>query len=131
MSEPDGIQNALDDMEFEVIDNGALELPTSVPALFSFKTEAELNPDGFEDAIEEYDFTNLDTFTTKNDSGFYYKTKVLTDHYKDCVVKVWAEDVRIFPKDNELDTYELSRIVHAIEDAFGAELVNVPREDVD
>lgn len=131
MSDPIDTKNALDQMAYEVVDNGALDLPTAVPALFAFTDTAELTPGALEDALDEYGFSTLDTFSTTSDSGFYYKTRVMTDHYKDCVVKVWEDDVRIYPRDKELDTYELSRIIHAVEDAFNAEMENVEREDDD
>lgn len=127
MSERRDIRAVREQMEFEVVDNGVIELPTSTPGVLEFDSPAELNPDAFESALDEHDFVALDTFVESSDDGFYYKTKILTDHCKDCVVKVWEHQVCIFPKEELLDTYELSRVIHAIEDAFGAGLSH-PKE---
>lgn len=122
MSEKEDIDAALEEMSFYMIDNGCMELPVSAPGAFSSSVGGELSPDEFDEELDAHDFVTLDTFTQESDEGFYYKTKVMTDHYKDCVVKVWQNEVRIFPREEILDTYELARIVHAVEDAFGMEL---------
>jgi hypothetical protein len=44
-------------------------------------------------------------------------------------VKIWQEKANLFPKEELPDTYEVSRIIHAIEDAFEAELEHLPENE--
>ena len=84
---------------------------------------ATYNPDAFEGAVDEYDFGLVGENTKQKDDGsFYYHVDVVTDHYKRVAVKVWMDSANIYPKEELVDTYEMSRIVHAIEDAFESEL---------
>lgn len=118
----------MDQMGFELVDNGVLELPCSTPAVFKFVDEPELNSERFTEAIETNDFSISEELIREKDGEFYFKAKVMTDHYKDCIVKVWTDKARVYPREDDLDTYEFSRIVHAIEDSFGAELTHEPTE---
>jgi len=123
MSDREKIKAGMDQMGFEMLDNGVMELPSSKPAMYAFVEPATYDAEAFKAEIKDHDFNITGDVTTENDSGeFYYFVEVLTDHYKTVKVKIWPEKVRIFPKENGIDTYEFSRIVHAIEDAFQAEL---------
>ena len=122
------VKHGLGQMKFEMVNNGVMDLPTSTPALYQFTSEATLSEESFEKELDDYDFVTLDTYTTENENGFYYKTKVLTDHSKDCIVKVWNDEARIFPRGQCLDRYELARILHALEAAFDATLEGVDHD---
>lgn len=122
MSDRIDIQAAKDQMGFEMVDTQGLDMPVSTPATFRFIEPAELVRGEFVKAMEEHEFATIDTFHKQSDDGFYYKADVLTDHYKKCTVKVWEEKANIHPQENGIDTYELSRIIHGIEAAFGSEL---------
>lgn len=127
MSDPDDIQAGLDQMNFEMVDNGVIEIPSSRPASFAFTTEPTLDVDAIEPAFAEYDFGTMDmTHDTRENGDFYCYFDVVTDHYKRLSVKIWREKCRIYPHENRVDTYELTRIVHAIEAALGAELEHSP-----
>jgi len=129
MSEPTDIESGLEQMSYEIVDNGALELPVSTPCAFEFLSDTEPDIDVFKETMKSHDFGLRESqLRTSNDGDFYYKAKVMTDHYKDCVVKVWKDTVRIYPREYQLDTYELSRIVHGIEDAFGSKLTQTEIE---
>ena len=124
MSERKDIEDGLAQMKFEIADDGAIKLPLSTPATYEFENEATLDEAAFEAAIDDYGFSVFDTIVRENENGFYYKTDLMTDHYKRIVVKVWKETANIYPKEKQTDHYELARIVHAIEDAFDAELTH-------
>lgn len=110
-------------MDYELVDNGVLELPASTPATYEFVEPATYNPDAFEEAVDEYGFGLIDENSTQKDDGsFYYNVDVVTDHYKKVAVKVWRDSANIYPKEELVDTYEFSRIVHSIENAFESEL---------
>ena len=123
MMDTEQITAGMDQMDFAIIDNGVLELPSSTPATYTFTSEPTYNPDGFTEAIENKDFGVIDVNTEQKDSGeFYYYADVITDHAKKLHVKVWQNRANVYPKEERIDTYEFSRVVHAIEDAFDSEL---------
>jgi hypothetical protein len=123
MSDKDKLTAGMEQMGFKMVDNGVLELPTSTPATYEFTEPASYNPEAFAEAVEEYDFGLVGENTKeKEDGSFYYYVDVVTDHYKKVAVKVWKDSANIYPKEELVDTYEFSRIVHAIEDAFQAQL---------
>lgn len=123
----DRVDAALAQMGFEMVDNGVLELPSSTPATFRFDGQTELDVDAFEDALDERDFGMLSPSTGEKDDGsFYCYADVVTDHYKRVAVKVWNDTAAIYPKEELVDTFEVSRIIHAIEEGFGAELRHDP-----
>jgi hypothetical protein len=125
------IEAGLDQMGFEMVDNGIMQLPASSPATYNFVGKAEYNPDAFEEALEDKGFSHLTANTdTREDGEFYYYVDVVTDHYKKVKVKVWADSACIFPKEEQPDTFEFARIVRAIEDAFG-ELEHDPQTEND
>ena len=123
MTDTDKIEAGLAQMGYELVDNGHLELPMSTPATYVFTEAATYNPGAFAEAIEEYDFGIVGITTEQNDDGkFYYYADVVTDHYKKVAVKVWRDSANLFPKEDYVDTYEISRIIHAIENAFESDL---------
>jgi len=117
------VEHGQDQMMFETVDNGVIELPCSTPAVYEFKTEATTSFKTLERALAEHGFTAMDEMCTSNDDGFYFKCDILTDHCKRATLKAWSDECRIFPNGELLDRFELSRILHAIEEAFGSELV--------
>jgi len=120
------IQAGLDQMDFEIVDDGHLKLPASTPARYVFASETELDPEAVELELDDYDFSILTPNHQWDDDGsFYYYVDVVTDHYKKIHVKVWQDRANLYPKEELVDTYEVSRIIHAIENAFGTELVHI------
>lgn len=114
------IQAGMDQMAYELVDNGVLELPSSTPATYEFVEPAEYNPEGFEEALDEHDFSVFTATTEEREDGeFYYYVDVMTDHYKKVHVRVWRETACVYPKEELVDKYEFARIVGAIESAFG------------
>lgn len=119
MNEAD-IQAGLDQMNYEQVDNGVIEIPSSKPARYGFVEPATYDPEAFKEACEEYGFSVFTATTEqRGDGDFYYYVGVLTDHYKKVHVRVWRETACIFPKEKLVDTYEFARIVRSIESAFG------------
>ena len=130
MSEKADIEDGMDEMDFSMVDNGIMELPCSKPAAFSFTGDPTLNIDALEDEIEGYDFGLMRSdHDERADGQFYCHLMVVTDHYKKIKVKAWNDCVRIYPREDTPDTYEFARIIHAIEDAFGAKLEHDPIEE--
>jgi len=112
-------------MGFEIVDNGVLELPSATPATYVFTEAPTYRPDGFDAAIQDKAFGVIDVNTKQKESGeFYYYADVVTDHAKKLAVKVWTDSANIYPKEERIDTYEFSRVLHAIEDGFEAELAH-------
>jgi len=126
MSDRIDLEAAQAQMGFELVDSGPIEVPCSTPATFAFTEPAEHTTEAFFEAMDEHDFAVIDTFHSESEDGFYYKADVLTDHYKKCTVKVWEDRANIYPQEEGFDTYEVSRIIHGIEDAFGSELEHEP-----
>lgn len=127
MSEPDGIQAGLDQMHYELLDSGGLTMPVSEPATYEFDERATLNIDAFESKVDDYGFMLLDSYSQEKDSeDFYYTTSLLTDHFKEAKLKVFSDRAFVYPQENGIDTYEMSRIVHSIEDGFNASLTHDP-----
>ena len=125
----DQLEAAINEMGFEMVDNGVMELPVSKPAAFSFEEPAELNIDAIESKMGEHGFTVFDINTEQKDTGeFYAHFHILTDHYKKCSVKMWQGDMRVYPREDGLDTYEFSRIVKGIEETSGTAMVHDPIE---
>ncbi len=130
MSTKDEIKDAMSEMDFEVVDNGVLEIPSSKPAVFAVEGDADPDIDALEDELKKRDFGAIQKRSkTREDGRFYCHFHVVTDHYKRVRVKTWNDSVRIFPDDELPDTYEFVRIVHAIEDAFGCELRHAPENE--
>jgi len=130
MTERAKIQSGLDQMDFEMVDNGVLELPTSTPATYEFIEPAKYDPEGFGEAIAEHNFTLMTANTKEREDGeFYYYVDVLTDHYKKVHVRVWANTACVFPKEELPDRYEFARIVKAIEASFGELDHYIPERD--
>lgn len=89
------ISSGMEQMGFEMLDNGVLELPTSTPATYRFVEKATYNPSAFADEIKEYGFGLVGADFEQQDSGeFYYYVDVVTDHYKKVAVKC-GKTVRI------------------------------------
>jgi len=123
MSDNAKINAGMNQMGFEVVEHGRIELPSSTPATYEFTGKTTYQPDAFEDALDEHDFGVVGVNTKQKDNGdFYYYADVVTDHYKKVAVKVWKESANLYPKENSVDTFEFSRILHAIEDAFESNL---------
>jgi len=116
------IEAGIQQMDFSMVDNGIVDLPTSTPATYTFKSPAEYDPDGFADEIESHDFGVMGITTEECTIGWYYYADVVTDHCKRVAVKVWPRTANIYPKEDLVDTYEFSRILHSIEDGFNGEL---------
>ncbi len=130
MSSKEELKEAMSEMDFEIVDNGALKLPTSKPAVFSIDGDAEPDIDVLEDELDKRDFGAIQKQSkTREDGRFYCHFHVVTDHYKRVRVKTWNDSVRIFPDDELPDTYEFVRIVNSIEDAFGCELRYDPENE--
>jgi len=122
-SDNEKIKAGMEQMNFEMVDNGVMKLPTSKPATYTFSGETTYRPDVFADAIDEHEFSLIGVNTKQKNNGvFYYYADVVTDHYKKVAVKVWNNNANLYPKEKTVDTYELSRILHAIENAFKSEL---------
>lgn len=123
------IQSGIGQMDYDVVDNGSIELPVSTPATYEFVEPASYDPDAFESALDEHDFI-LFTPNTKlrEDGEFYYYADLMTDHYKKVQVRIWKDSACVFPKDELPDKFEFARIVQAIETAFG-DLKHDPREN--
>lgn len=123
MTDTEKIEAGMAQMGFEMVDNGNIEIPSSKPAMYAFTEPATYDPESFKEEIEQHDFGITGEVTTEKDSGeFYYFVEVVTDHYKSIKVKIWPDQVRLFPKEEGIDTYEFSRLIHAIEDGFGSDL---------
>lgn len=123
MTDNEKIEAGLEQMGFELVDHGVLELPSSTPATYAFTGETTYGPDAFAEALDKHGFSVVGVNTEQKDNGdFYYYADVVTDHYKKIAVKVWRESANLYPKKEHVDTYEVSRILHAIEDAFESEL---------
>lgn len=130
MSSRDDIQGGLEEMDYEIVDNGVLQIPSSKPAAFAFSGEATPDEESLEHEIDEYDFgLMMNRCETRDDGQFYCHFDVVTDHYKRVKVKTWNDKIRVFPDEQLPDTYEFVRIIHAIEAAFGADLEHDPIED--
>jgi len=112
----------LNEMQFEIIDNGVLELPSSTPAVLEWETKPEVDIDRFESNLEEHGHAPHSTLKETDGDEFYYKTKILTDHAKDVILKADANTVRLFHKGENVDVYEISRIINSLEKAFDADL---------
>lgn len=123
------IQAGLDQMDFRVIDNGTLELPSSTPATYKFTEPTTYNPEQFAEQIDGYGFSTVGMTTNTKDSDWYYYTDVLTDHCKTVHVKIWTDKANVYPKEDGIDTWEFSRILSAIEEAFGSELQHTPDDE--
>lgn len=117
------VEKGLEQMGYEVVDNGVMNLPCSTPAVYEFATPSELDGDTFEENITAHDFTIYDTFSREQGDQYLYSASVVTDHYKKVNLRTSHESLRVFPDEQPPDRYELSRILHAVEDAFGSDLV--------
>jgi len=123
MTDTDKIKAGLAQMDFEMVDNGVFEMPASTPATYNFTEPATFDPNAFEAEIDDRGFSYIGKHSTEKDDGsFYYTVDVVTDHYKKVAVKVWRDTANLYPKEELVDTYEVSRIVHAIEEGFQSEL---------
>jgi hypothetical protein len=122
------IEGGLEEMNFTMVDNGIMELPSSKPATYEFVEESEYAPEQFEAEIEDVGFSIFTASTEQREDGaFYYYVDVLTDHAKRVKIRVWNDTVRIYPREEPPDTWEFSRIVQAVETAFG-ELQHAPEK---
>jgi len=123
MSSKTDIESGLTQMNFEIVDNGVLKLPSSKPATYTFVGEPTPDINLLEKELDSHDFglwsTNCET---KNDGRFYCHFELVTDHYKRVKVKTWNDRVCIFPREELPDRFEFSRIVHTIENAFDSEI---------
>jgi len=119
----------MDEMDYEIVDNGVLELPSSIPAAYRFDGEATPDVEALEKQLDEHGFALMHPNSeTRDDGDFYCHFEVVTDHYKRVEVKSWNDTLRMFPREELPDTYEFARILHAIEEAFGAGLEHDPIE---
>jgi hypothetical protein len=64
MSENEYIKAGMAQMDYELVDNGVLELPVATPATYEFQKPATYNPDAFECEIKSYDFGLVSIKTT-------------------------------------------------------------------
>lgn len=127
MSTKTDIQGGLDEMDYRIVDNGFIEMPSSKPAVFRFASDARPDMDALEEALAEHDFGLMkERSDVRDDGSFYSHFEIVTDHYKRVKVKAFDDTIRIFPREQLPDTYEFSRIIHAIEDAFGSEIEHDP-----
>jgi hypothetical protein len=121
--ETEAIKAGLEQMTWEIVDNGAIKIPSSRPAHYEFIEPATYRPDTFEEAVELHDFTIRSTYTElqppDDGDGFFYYTRVTTDHYKTVKVRIWRKACNVYPIEDVPDTYEFSRILGAVETAFG------------
>lgn len=125
----DNIEGALNEMDFSIVDNGVIQVPSSKPAAFTFEEPAELDVEKIEEELDDKDFAMLTPdYNIKENGEFYCYFDVMTDHYKKLSIKIWREDLRIYPHEDPPDKYELSRILHAIEDALSNNLTHDPIE---
>lgn len=130
MSDKSDIRGGLEEMDFYTTENVAgIDLPVSIPATYEFTSEPRFDAHAFQEEIEDHGFSLMSPTYDLHDNGdFWYYVDVLTNHVKRVKVKVWSGSARIYPNDDIPDTYEFARIVHAIEDAFDAELVHAPED---
>lgn len=132
MSSKADIKGGLEEMDYDIVDNGVLKLPSSKPAAFAWTVEPTPDEEALEHELDEYDFgLMMNRCETREDGQFYCHFDVVTDHYKRVKVKTWNDSIRVFPDDELPDTYELVRIIKAAERAFGAELEHDPIDDND
>jgi len=124
------IKAGISQMEFEVVDNGVIKLPCSTPARYNFVGHAVYAPEAFESAVNDEGFTVISSDMEFHDTGeFYYSADLLTDHYKKVKIRVWEHSANIYPRNELPDKYEFTRILKAIETAFGDLEHMAPRGD--
>ena len=124
------LESGFEQMKFEMVDNGVVNLPTSHPATYSFQEPVELSKEAFEAQLDSHGFSLIETFVSEKETGeFYFKARVMTDHYKGITVKVWRDSANFYPQGNQLDMYEFSRLVHSVEEAFGSDLLHDSTEE--
>jgi len=120
------VEAGLEEMDFEMVDTGVLELPTSKPACFDLIGDTSIDIEALESELDSCGFVSMSPVMDTNDEGdFYCYVDIMTDHYKKIHVKVWNDSVSVFQKENKPDSYELSRILHAIEEAFNGEIQHI------
>jgi len=115
-----------DEMNFEVVDHGALELPSSTPATFNYEAEPAFSMERVKEELDERAFMVVDPMTEEKEDEFYMSVKILTDHMNEVRAKATAKSFNLFPSSDRLDTYELSRIIHSFESALETELTLEP-----
>jgi hypothetical protein len=116
----------LEDMDFELLKNGSIEYPSSVPAVLEFQSLPVVNVNKLKKNVEKHAFAIHDIRFKDVECGFHFSAKILTDHAKDVVVKANKDHARIYHEGRRPDVYELSRIIHAVETAFETELEHLP-----
>lgn len=124
MSEKRDIERGLDAMAYELCEDGPVSVPLSEAAYYEFTGTPTLDAEALAEQIDGYGFTLIDTLAEQRDGGaFYYRTYLLTDHYKKVGIRATRDSVSIYPKESELpDRWELTRIIHSLEAAFNSEL---------
>lgn len=126
-----GVENAIDEMDYEQVENSfGVTMPVSTPAQFVFTETAADNYDGIE---AELDSKGLRSFREqiKNGAkrdGWYYNFEVIGRDYKRIAVKMWPNKIRIYPRENQPELTELAQITSAIESACGSGLEHSPIE---
>jgi len=116
----------INEMDFELLHNGSIEYPSSVPATLEFQSSPVVNVNKLKKNIEQHAFAIHEIRFKDVECGFHFSAKILTDHAKDVVVKANKEQVKIYHEGRCPDVYELSRIIHAVETAFESELKHLP-----
>lgn len=126
------VEAALEEMEFEMVDNNAgLTLPCSKPASFSFTEPAELDESELEVALEKKGFFVITPWVKRQDDGprFLWDGEVyIEERYAKISVKIWRDSVRIYPQEDGVELGELAKLTNAIETALNAPLEHDPIE---
>lgn len=126
------VEAALEEMDFEMVENGAgLELPSSKPASFSFTEPVELDEDRVYEGFRSKDFAVLTPFIKRKEGSekFVWEADLYTDkRMAKTKVKIWRDSVRIYPREDGVELTELAQITSAIESAMNATLEHDPIE---
>lgn len=121
MTSQEDLQAGYEQMDYSIHDSGPIAIPVSKPAVYTNTTKPDRDLQRLETELESHGFGLMRVRTENNPSEFYCYFTVVTDHYKRMNVKVWEDKTRFYPNENHIDKYEFTRVVNAVETAFGVE----------
>lgn len=124
-----GVESAIGEMDYEVSENQfGMEVPLSIPAAFSINPEATLDEDALNQELEKKDLGMFDRYTKEigENGRWYLNFEIIGHEYKRINVKMWPDNLRIYPRENQPDVCELAQITSAIEQAMDCSLEHDP-----
>lgn len=125
MTATDELRAAFEGTDFEVVDNGNLELPTATAAVLRLEEDPEFDSaDAAAEALKGGDYAFIDTYARDGEDGKYHVYSKVYDGETNQFIKIklWRRQLNVYPDDDDLTFDTFRRFVEHVEEQFDVPL---------